>query len=74
MFTNKAIVLRRGKLYQKLMACFFISFSFLLSMFHPGYSEDGGVRKGEIIPEHEFAAGPICLDDENEFPPVSMQK
>lgn len=39
-----------------------------------GYSEDGGVRKGEIIPEYEFAAGPICLDDENEFPPVSMHK
>ncbi|XP_075888600.1 WD repeat domain phosphoinositide-interacting protein 1 [Nelusetta ayraudi] len=36
-----------------------------------GYSEDGGVRKGEIIPEHEFAAGPICLDDENEFPPIN---
>uniref|UniRef100_A0A6Q2ZAU3 WD repeat domain, phosphoinositide interacting 1 n=1 Tax=Esox lucius TaxID=8010 RepID=A0A6Q2ZAU3_ESOLU len=36
-----------------------------------GYSEDGGARKGEVIPEHEFAAGPVCLDDENEFPPVS---
>ncbi|XP_068161878.1 WD repeat domain phosphoinositide-interacting protein 1-like isoform X3 [Antennarius striatus] len=35
-----------------------------------GYSEDGGAQKGEIIPEHEFAEGPICLDDENEFPPV----
>lgn len=44
----------------------------LFVCFHPGYSEDGGVRKGEIIPEYEFAAGPICLDDENEFPPVSM--
>ncbi|KAG9343715.1 hypothetical protein JZ751_013093 [Albula glossodonta] len=38
-----------------------------------GYSEDGGAKKGEIIPEHEFAAGPVCLDDENEFPPVSIQ-
>ncbi|XP_035258659.1 WD repeat domain phosphoinositide-interacting protein 1-like isoform X2 [Anguilla anguilla] len=38
-----------------------------------GYSEDGGVKKGEVIPEHEFAAGPVCLDDENEFPPVSTQ-
>ena len=46
-----------------------------LPLLHPaGYSEDGGARKGEIIPEHEFAAGPVCLDDENEFPPVSMQK
>uniref|UniRef100_A0A8C4F575 WD repeat domain, phosphoinositide interacting 1 n=1 Tax=Dicentrarchus labrax TaxID=13489 RepID=A0A8C4F575_DICLA len=35
-----------------------------------GYSEDGGAKKGEVIPEHEFAAGPVCLDDENEFPPV----
>uniref|UniRef100_A0A674AVP7 WD repeat domain, phosphoinositide interacting 1 n=1 Tax=Salmo trutta TaxID=8032 RepID=A0A674AVP7_SALTR len=34
-----------------------------------GYSEDGGAKKGEVIPEHEFAAGPVCLDDENEFPP-----
>ncbi|XP_078017878.1 WD repeat domain phosphoinositide-interacting protein 1 isoform X6 [Epinephelus lanceolatus] len=34
-----------------------------------GYSEDGGVKKGEVIPEHEFAAGPVSLDDENEFPP-----
>lgn len=41
---------------------------------HPGFSEDGGAKKGEIIPEHEFAAGPVCLDDENEFPPVSIQK
>lgn len=50
-------------------------FSFIyICLYHPGYSEDGGIRKGEIIPEHEFAAGPICLDDENEFPPVSMQK
>ncbi|XP_074511168.1 WD repeat domain phosphoinositide-interacting protein 1 isoform X3 [Sebastes fasciatus] len=39
-----------------------------------GYSEDGGAIKGEVIPEHEFAAGPVCLDDENEFPPVSIQK
>uniref|UniRef100_A0A8D0A9U0 WD repeat domain, phosphoinositide interacting 1 n=1 Tax=Sander lucioperca TaxID=283035 RepID=A0A8D0A9U0_SANLU len=39
-----------------------------------GYSEDGGAKKGEVIPEHEFAAGPVCLDDENEFPPVSIQK
>ncbi|KAJ8246407.1 hypothetical protein GJAV_G00267400 [Gymnothorax javanicus] len=38
-----------------------------------GYSEDGGMKKGEVIPEHEFAAGPVCLDDENEFPPVSSQ-
>lgn len=36
-----------------------------------GYSEDGGALRGEVIPEHEFATGPICLDDENEFPPVS---
>ncbi|XP_046894384.1 WD repeat domain phosphoinositide-interacting protein 1 isoform X3 [Hypomesus transpacificus] len=36
-----------------------------------GYSEDGGARKGEVIPEHEFAAGPVCLDDENEFPPIN---
>ncbi|XP_034049454.1 WD repeat domain phosphoinositide-interacting protein 1 [Thalassophryne amazonica] len=35
-----------------------------------GYSEDGGAQKGEVIPEHEFAEGPVCLDDENEFPPV----
>ncbi|KAM6951616.1 WD repeat domain phosphoinositide-interacting protein 1-like isoform 2-T2 [Aplochiton taeniatus] len=38
-----------------------------------GYSEDGGAQKGEVIPEHEFAEGPVCLDDENEFPPVSKQ-
>ncbi|XP_063076686.1 WD repeat domain phosphoinositide-interacting protein 1-like isoform X2 [Engraulis encrasicolus] len=38
-----------------------------------GYSEDGGAKKGEVIPEHEFAAGPIRLDDEQEFPPVSAQ-
>ncbi|KAG7491775.1 hypothetical protein MATL_G00007190 [Megalops atlanticus] len=38
-----------------------------------GYSEDVGAKKGEVIPEHEFAAGPVCLDDENEFPPVSVQ-
>ncbi|XP_047214273.1 WD repeat domain phosphoinositide-interacting protein 1-like isoform X1 [Girardinichthys multiradiatus] len=35
-----------------------------------GYSEDGGAKKGEVIPEHEFAAGPVCLDDMNEFPPI----
>nr|XP_054598182.1 WD repeat domain phosphoinositide-interacting protein 1 isoform X1 [Nothobranchius furzeri] len=39
-----------------------------------GYSEDGGAKKGEVIPEHEFATGPVRLDDENEFPPVSIQK
>uniref|UniRef100_A0A672Q8T8 WD repeat domain phosphoinositide-interacting protein 1-like n=1 Tax=Sinocyclocheilus grahami TaxID=75366 RepID=A0A672Q8T8_SINGR len=38
-----------------------------------GYSEDGGAKKGEVIPEHEFAAGPVCLDDETEFPPVSIR-
>uniref|UniRef100_A0A1A7Y776 WD repeat domain, phosphoinositide interacting 1 n=1 Tax=Iconisemion striatum TaxID=60296 RepID=A0A1A7Y776_9TELE len=38
-----------------------------------GYSEDVGAQKGEVIPEHEFAEGPICLDDENEFPPVGNQ-
>ncbi|NXC19283.1 WIPI1 protein, partial [Corythaeola cristata] len=38
----------------------------------PGYSEDGGALRGEVIPEHEFATGPVCLDDENEFPPVSI--
>ncbi|XP_043441032.1 WD repeat domain phosphoinositide-interacting protein 1 isoform X1 [Prionailurus bengalensis] len=36
----------------------------------PGYSEDGGALRGEVIPEHEFATGPVCLDDENEFPPA----
>ncbi|CAG5898534.1 unnamed protein product [Menidia menidia] len=36
-----------------------------------GYSEDSGAKKGEVIPEHEFAAGPVCLDDENEFPPIN---
>ncbi|XP_061567555.1 WD repeat domain phosphoinositide-interacting protein 1 isoform X2 [Cololabis saira] len=36
-----------------------------------GYSEDGGAKKGEVIPEHEFATGPVCLDDENEFPPIN---
>ncbi|KAJ7984788.1 hypothetical protein DPEC_G00358410 [Dallia pectoralis] len=35
-----------------------------------GYSEDVGAQKGEVFPEHEFAEGPVCLDDENEFPPV----
>lgn len=39
----------------------------------PGYSEDGGALRGEVIPEHEFATGPVCLDDENEFPPVSIR-
>lgn len=39
----------------------------------PGYSEDGGALRGELIPEHEFATGPVCLDDENEFPPVSIR-
>ncbi|MEE6506925.1 hypothetical protein FKM82_007899 [Ascaphus truei] len=38
-----------------------------------GYSEDGGALRGELIPEHELAAGSIRLDDENEFPPVSIQ-
>ncbi|KAM8946200.1 WD repeat domain phosphoinositide-interacting protein 1 isoform 2-T2 [Pelodytes ibericus] len=37
-----------------------------------GYSEDGGMAHGELIPEHEFAIGPVCLDDEREFPPISM--
>ncbi|XP_064423556.1 WD repeat domain phosphoinositide-interacting protein 1 [Latimeria chalumnae] len=36
----------------------------------PGYSEDGGTLKGEVIPDYELAAGPVCLDDENEFPPI----
>ncbi|XP_072098709.1 WD repeat domain phosphoinositide-interacting protein 1 isoform X3 [Mobula birostris] len=35
-----------------------------------GYSEEGGALRGEIIPEHEFAAGPLHLDDETEFPPI----
>lgn len=38
-----------------------------------GYCEDVGVKRGELIPEHEFADGPVCLDDEQEFPPVSFQ-
>ncbi|XP_053716908.1 WD repeat domain phosphoinositide-interacting protein 1-like [Synchiropus splendidus] len=38
-----------------------------------GYSEDGGAHKGDVIPEHELAEGPVCLDDENEFPPVSPE-
>lgn len=42
-------------------------------VFVSGYSEDGGAKKGEVIPEHEFAAGPVCLDDETEFPPVSIR-
>ncbi|XP_077595264.1 WD repeat domain phosphoinositide-interacting protein 1 [Stigmatopora nigra] len=36
-----------------------------------GYSEEGGAQKGDVIPEHEFAEGTLCLDDENEFPPIS---
>ncbi|OBS72849.1 hypothetical protein A6R68_12571 [Neotoma lepida] len=36
-------------------------------------SRDGGALRGEVIPEHEFATGPVCLDDENEFPPVSIR-
>ncbi len=43
------------------------------TVFVSGYSEDGGAKKGEVIPEHEFAAGPVCLDDETEFPPVSIR-
>uniref|UniRef100_A0A8D3C8J3 WD repeat domain, phosphoinositide interacting 1 n=1 Tax=Scophthalmus maximus TaxID=52904 RepID=A0A8D3C8J3_SCOMX len=39
-----------------------------------GYSEDGGAQKGEVIPEHEFAESPVCLDDENEFPPRGAEK
>ncbi|KAI3359446.1 hypothetical protein L3Q82_002944 [Scortum barcoo] len=39
-----------------------------------GFSGDGGAKKGKVIPEHDFAAGPACLDDENEFPPVSIPK
>ncbi|CAB1313161.1 unnamed protein product [Coregonus sp. 'balchen'] len=40
----------------------------------PSYAAtDGGAEKGDVIPEHEFAEGPVCLDDENEFPPVSNQ-
>uniref|UniRef100_A0AAY4AFG6 WD repeat domain phosphoinositide-interacting protein 1 n=1 Tax=Denticeps clupeoides TaxID=299321 RepID=A0AAY4AFG6_9TELE len=38
-----------------------------------GYSEDGGARKGEVIPEHELAAGPVSLDDEQEFPPMTSR-
>uniref|UniRef100_A0A3P9J5L0 WD repeat domain, phosphoinositide interacting 1 n=1 Tax=Oryzias latipes TaxID=8090 RepID=A0A3P9J5L0_ORYLA len=37
-----------------------------------GYSEDGGAKRGEVIPEHEFASGPVRLDDENEFPPIKV--
>uniref|UniRef100_A0A493TTJ5 WD repeat domain, phosphoinositide interacting 1 n=1 Tax=Anas platyrhynchos platyrhynchos TaxID=8840 RepID=A0A493TTJ5_ANAPP len=40
----------------------------------PGYSEDGGALRGEVIPEHEFATGPVCLDDENEFPPCATKR
>ncbi|KAM8836855.1 WD repeat domain phosphoinositide-interacting protein 1-like isoform 2-T2 [Spinachia spinachia] len=38
-----------------------------------GYSEEGGAQRGEVIPEHEFAEGPVCLDDEDEFPPFGNQ-
>ncbi|XP_056100681.1 WD repeat domain phosphoinositide-interacting protein 1 isoform X2 [Rhinichthys klamathensis goyatoka] len=38
-----------------------------------GYSEDGGVKRGELIPDHEFADESLRLDDEQEFPPVSFQ-
>ncbi|XP_039509710.1 WD repeat domain phosphoinositide-interacting protein 1 isoform X2 [Pimephales promelas] len=38
-----------------------------------GYSEDGGVKTGELIPDHEFADESLRLDDEQEFPPVSFQ-
>uniref|UniRef100_A0A667ZVI5 WD repeat domain, phosphoinositide interacting 1 n=1 Tax=Myripristis murdjan TaxID=586833 RepID=A0A667ZVI5_9TELE len=48
--------------------------SLTLPSLFPGYSEDGGAQKGEVIPEHEFAEGPVCLDDENEFPPVGNQR
>ncbi|XP_024243819.1 WD repeat domain phosphoinositide-interacting protein 1 [Oncorhynchus tshawytscha] len=34
---------------------------------------DGGAKKGNVIPEHEFTKGPVCLDDKNEFPPVNNQ-
>ncbi|KAF3853395.1 hypothetical protein F7725_014083, partial [Dissostichus mawsoni] len=37
------------------------------------YSEEGGAQTGDVIPEHEFAESPVCLDDENEFPPVGNQ-
>lgn len=37
-----------------------------------GYSEDGGALRGELLPEHEFAVGPLQLDDEREFPPISL--
>ncbi|XP_068119124.1 WD repeat domain phosphoinositide-interacting protein 1-like isoform X1 [Hyperolius riggenbachi] len=37
-----------------------------------GYSEDGGSLRGELLPEHEFAVGPVRLDDEKEFPPISL--
>lgn len=47
--------------------------AFLLPFPRPGYSEEGGAQKGEVIPEHEFAEGPVCLDDENEFPPFGNQ-
>lgn len=35
-----------------------------------GYCEDAGCKNGEVVPEHELAAGPVCLDDESEFPPI----
>ncbi|XP_044151990.1 WD repeat domain phosphoinositide-interacting protein 1 [Bufo gargarizans] len=37
-----------------------------------GYSEDGGALRGELLPEHEFAVGPVQLDDEKEFPPINL--
>ena len=45
----------------------------LLFLLSPGYSEEGGAQTGDVIPEHEFAESPVCLDDENEFPPVGNQ-
>lgn len=38
-----------------------------------GYSEDGGCREGQMIPEHELAAAPVRLDDETEFPPITCR-
>ncbi|XP_004709391.1 WD repeat domain phosphoinositide-interacting protein 1 [Echinops telfairi] len=46
--------------------------SMCLASTMPGYSEDGGALRGEVIPEHEFATGPVCLEDENEFPPIIL--
>uniref|UniRef100_A0A8C6S9C2 WD repeat domain, phosphoinositide interacting 1 n=1 Tax=Neogobius melanostomus TaxID=47308 RepID=A0A8C6S9C2_9GOBI len=53
----------------QIQACYLVAV-FLCAVF-AGYSEDGGCREGEVIPEHELAAGPVQLDDESEFPPVS---